>query len=93
MNNYEVINGKMIIADQWTEHVVFVLSMFKGTLCFFIIIIWFSFRYGAIRKIEKEKFMLKDPGIDPDTWENWIEVSIFASIIYQDAALNFILHF
>lgn len=81
------------INNQRIYDIVFILSMIQFSLAGVIIIFWFGFRYNAIRRIEREKFMIKDPGMDPDTTKNWIQICIFASIIYQDAALNFILHF
>jgi len=51
------------------------------------------FRYSAVRKIEKEKFKVRDPGIDPDSGFSWLRISLFHSILFQDNALNFILHF
>lgn len=64
---YEIINGELTIGDANIAFVVYVLSMVKLFLCFIIINLWFAFRYNAIRKIEREKFMIKDPGVDPDT--------------------------
>jgi hypothetical protein len=73
---YEIVNGELIIADQRIAVLVFVLSMVKLFLCFVIINLWFAFRYNAIRRIEKEKFIIKDPGIDPDTGINWLRINL-----------------
>lgn len=90
---YEIINGELKIADENIAFVVYGLSMVKLFLCFLIINLWFMFRYNAIRKIEREKFMIKDPGVNPETCMNWLHVAVFQSILLQDSALNFILHF
>lgn len=90
---YEVIDGNLITTDPNILMLVYTLSMIKLSMLFIIICLWLTFRYNAIRRIEREKFIIKDPGVNPDVGLNHIYISIFSSIIFQDSALNFILHF
>jgi len=92
---YEIIDGKLVASPgyEFYELVIFFLSFIQLTWSFSIICLWFSFRYTSIRQIEREKFMIQDPGVNPDLPMFAAKIAIYDSVLSQPAPLNFILHF
>jgi hypothetical protein len=89
---YEIFEGDLVIRDQFAALVLHYLSLGVGGASFLILLLWSWFIYPSIRSIEREKFEINDPGIDPDSLANWITISVVYSIFYQDACMNFIMH-
>jgi hypothetical protein len=92
---YEFRDGRLQAAPGYgfQEFLIYFFSFCQLGWSLSIICLWFRFRYASIRRIEREKFMIQDPGINPDTPVNFLKISIYDSIISQPAPLNFILHF
>lgn len=79
---YEIIDGKLVAAPGYEgyEFLIFAMSFMQLFWSFVIICLWFSFRYKSIREIEREKFMIMDPGVNPDTPINATIIAINNSI-------------
>jgi len=90
--NFEIVKGDLIIADDYIRKLIYQATSIKLCFCLIIIYLWFHFKYSAIKRIEKKKFEIKDPGIDPETVGNWLQITFLYSMLYQDTAFNFIMH-
>lgn len=92
---YRLVDGELICPEEYStaDTVIKTLSFIQLTWSFIIINLWFTFRYDSIRKIEREKFLIKDPDMNPNLIGNWLSIAIYKSILCQPAALNFSLHF
>jgi len=86
------VKGDLVIVDNKKERE---MKLDSYILLFFAAIIlglWFIFKYKAIRSIEREKFMIKDPDANPDTFANNLMISIGYAYLFKETALNFTLH-
>ena len=95
INVYEIIDGNLVASPgyEFQEVIIFCLSGLQLVWSFVIICLWFAFRYSSIREIEREKFMIQDPGVNPDTPFAALKIAVYDSVLSQPAPLNFILHF
>lgn len=92
---YEMINGKFTATPGYEsqEKMIFLLSFMQAFWSFSILCLWFMFRFESIREIEHEKFLIRDPGVNAETFSNKCSIYVYYSIICQAAPLNFLLHF
>lgn len=72
---------------------IFFLSFVQLVWSFTILYLWFYFRYESIREIEREKFMIQDPGVNPDLPLATLKISVYDAVLSQPAPLNFLCHF
>lgn len=66
---YSIVDGELGIPKELLDeqNMIDLLSAIQLSWSFVIINLWLVFRYDSIRMIEREKFIIKDPGIDSTT--------------------------
>merc|ERR1712226_1620006 len=89
---YEIIDNKLVAPPGYgfAELIIYLLSFIQLTWSGAIICLWFNFRYKSIVEIEREKFIIHDPGVNPDTFHRTLKIAVYDSVICQEAPLNFI---